>query len=507
MVAALSVSGAAFGQESSETPGLDAAPSEQEVSENLDALPGIYRVGVPAVAAPRFAAAAGLQYGHTEPQNDETSGHQQIGASLAAGVAPWSFAAAAVRLDFRHDIHGDDALGGDSGSVVDVTPVLRGGGVVAGKLHLGGEVRARFTGALLANGVPTPETEFSALAAYTGLPTWAFAFQGGYRLGQRGEIENAAANLRPGDRVVLGISQFDAVLLGLGLSKRISRTEILGELSWDILVGSGAPSATDSPFRMTAGIRQHLSKKLLLQGTFEVLPLGRAPSLSDSPLVPIEPRFTVQAGVIFRFGKKEPQHPPGKVEKVQQPEPQVEPQPPPVVKTVPGSLEVTVTDASGHPISDAKVTLEMAASNDEPSETIIVPLLRENTYILDEARPGVAKLKIEAALLRPHEQDLTIEEGNAEKIAVQLRVQANIGSQLRGLVRAYSGKGLPASIKVTPGGHTANCNEKGEFEINLPPGTYEVIISSDGYNEQRRKLSVGKEGVTVLNADLQRSAP
>lgn len=476
------------------------------MSETLDALPGIFRVGVAGVTAPRIAAAAGLQYGYTEPQNDETSGHQRIGASVAAGVAPWSFADAAVRLDYRHDIHGSDLLGGDSGSVVDVTPILRGGGVVSNNLHLGGELRARFTGALLASGIPTPDMELSALAAYTGLPTWAFAFQGGYRLGQRGDVEEAAANLRPGDRVALGISQFDAVLLGLGLSKKISKTEILGEVTWDILVGSGAPSATDSPFRLTAGVRQHLSKRLLLQGSFEVLPLGRAPSLSDSPLVPIEPRFTLQAGLILRFGKKDAP-PPSTKEKEKVQEPQPPPQRQPVVKIVPGSLEVTVTDASGHPISDAKVTLEVPANGTRPSETITVPLLRENIYILDEALPGKAKLKIEAELLRAHEQDVTIEAGNAAQIAIQMKTQASIGSQLRGLVRAYSGEGVRASIKVSPGGQTAICSEKGEFEINLPPGKYEVIISADGYNEQRRKLSVGKEGVTVLNADLQRSAP
>jgi hypothetical protein len=506
MVAVLSVSGAAYGQETSDGSETTPAPSEQKVSETLDALPGIYRVGVAGGTAPTFAAAAGLQYGYTEPQNDETSGHQRIGASIAAGVVTWSFASAAVRLDYRHDIHGEDTLGGDSGSVVDVTPILRGGGVISENVHLGGEIRARFTGALLASGIPTPDMEFSALAAYTGLSTWAFAFQGGYRLGQRGDVQDAAANLRPGDRVALGISQFDAVLLGLGLSKKISKTEILGEVTWDILVGSGAPSATDSPFRLAAGVRQHLSKRLLLQGNLEVVPLGRAPSLSESPLVPIEPRFTVQAGLILRFGKKDAP-PPSTKEKAEVHESQPQPQPTPVVEVVPGSLEVTVTDATGHPISDAKVTLEVAASGERPSETVTVPLLRENIYILDEAHPGKGKLKIEAELLQSREEDVTIEAGNASKIAVQLKPQASVGSQLRGLVRAYSGQGVRASIKVSPGGHAATCNDKGEFEINLPPGKYEVIISADGYNEQRRKLSVGKEGVTVLNADLQHSAP
>ena len=62
---------------------------------------------------------------------------------------------------------------------------------------------------------------------------------------------------------------------------------------------------------------------------------------------------------------------------------------------------------------------------------------------------------------------------------------------------------LKAEIKVTPGGHTATCNADGEFVLDLPPGKYEVTISAEGFRTQTRKLTVRKEGVTVLNADLQ----
>lgn len=479
---------------------------KSSVSETLDALPGIYRVGIPVFWAPRLTLAGGANYGFTEPQNGEESAHHRIGASLAAGVVPFSFGAAALRFDFRHDMHGEDPLGSDSGTIMDLTPILRAGGQLSPGLHLGGEVRGRFSGAVLASGIPTPEMEARAMFGYTKVPGRALAFQLGYRLGQRGDVVDEAANLRPGDRVALGISEYDALLVGLGASKRYSNTEILGELSWDIFLGSEAPSAAQSPFRISGGIRQHLSRSLSVQGNVEVLPLGRAPSLTDSPLVPIEPRFTLQAGLVYSFGKKEAPPPPAP--KPMKAEEKKKVAPKPVVNKVdPGSLQVTVVDASGHPISDALVTLEFEAEGGGAAERRVVPLRNQNIYVLEEILPGEGTLRVVADLLRDHQRKVTIVEAQPLEVDVRMSSEGSVGAQLRGLVRAYSGEGLKASVRVEPGAHEVICNQAGEFEIGLPPGNYEVIISAEGYSEQRRKLSVGEEGVTVLNADLQSSTP
>jgi hypothetical protein len=81
---------------------------------------------------------------------------------------------------------------------------------------------------------------------------------------------------------------------------------------------------------------------------------------------------------------------------------------------------------------------------------------------------------------------------------------AATGSQLRGLVRSYAGKGLRASVRVEPGGIQAECDDDGVFSIDLAPGDYDVIVEAQGYRPQKRRLTVGKDGVTVLNADLQK---
>ena len=77
--------------------------------------------------------------------------------------------------------------------------------------------------------------------------------------------------------------------------------------------------------------------------------------------------------------------------------------------------------------------------------------------------------------------------------------------QLRGQVRSFDGKLLSATIKVTGGKTTtsAQTDAEGSFTVDLPEGSYEVVIESDGYATQRRTVSVKLDGVTVLNADLR----
>lgn len=494
-----------------QVPSLPDSEDEASLGDSPDALPGLVRVGVPGWKGPRASASVHALYGFTEPQNEEESPHHRIGTAAALGVAPWSFAAIGLRADFRHDIHGEDPLGGDSGSVLDVTPMLRLGGKLESDVHLGVEGRLRLPGATDGSSGVSPELDARALAAYSGVPTWLFALMAGYRLGHGGNLAEESSSMRRGDRVALGISEFDALLLGLGVVKTINRTEVFGEVTTDMLLGGGAPGLTESPFRLSAGLRHAFIERLWLSVVVEGTPMGRAPSLPGDPLVPIEPRVQGMLGLTYRFvsPKKpvvhdQPIEEVGPEEKPEEIPPEEEEGPPPPITS---SLRVIVVDKTGHPISDAKVTVDIPKTPTTPAEQKVVPLDETNVYVLDGILVGEVEVLVQADLLKPHTESVIISEGAPAEIKVKLEPAASEGSQLRGLVRSYSGEGISASVTVEPGGHSAKCDEEGSFELDLPPGVYKVIIEAEGFRSQRRTLRVRKEGVTVLNADLQQAAP
>ena len=472
-----------------------------QYADGIDGLPGLYRIGIAGTSAPRAGAGLWLQYGYTEPQNGDSADHHRFGGTVAAGGALWPYLSAAVRVDMRHDIHGADPMGSDSGTLIDVTPMLRAGAEVAPGIYLGGEGRLALSGAAASEGVAPPTFDGRLLAAGRfGQET--LALLAGYRTPQGGSILTDAAMLRPGDRVVLGLSEYGAVLLGLGAQHSFGKTDVLAEVTWDLLVGDGAPPAPSSPLRIGLGARHTIIPGLCLHGQIEISPGDRAPSTTADPLVPVEPRFLALIGASVRFPdllkkKSEAKPPP------EEPPEEAPPPPPPPPPPAPASLRVTVVDDTGHPISDALVTLEIEHPGQAEPERRQVPLDQLNVYTLSELAGGEVDITVSAALLQPYNQHLVLVPGETADVSVRLAKDATQGAQLRGLVRDYSGAGLMAKVQVIPGDLVTTCNEQGEFVLDLPPGTYDVVITADGHQTQKRRLKVRREGVTVLNADLQ----
>jgi uncharacterized membrane protein len=115
------------------------------------------------------------------------------------------------------------------------------------------------------------------------------------------------------------------------------------------------------------------------------------------------------------------------------------------------------------------------------------------------------ELSIEADLLQSYNQEVTLVADEEKVVSITLRKAVAQDGQLRGLVRSFSGQGVTAKVNVQPGQLEVFCDEQGAFELDLPPGTYTVTIEAEGYLAQKRPVRIRKDGVTVLNADLQRS--
>ncbi len=340
---------------------------------------------------------------------------------------------------------------------------------------------------------------------------FALAFNAGYRLDRSAEVLDARDRLRirAGDRLALRLSDSDAVLLGLGASKRLgaretpaSRIEVLGELTWDLLVGANAPAALESPLRVGLGGRYHLKEDdesfgaLQLEARTELSLSARPTSGPTDALFPIDPRFAIIFGVRWApaFGSRPK---PGDKQGG-------------AAGGVAGaggaaalatsSLRGRVTAAeTGAAIAGARVTVtsdDPAQPNEHTAETGA-----DGSFQVTELRPGRVHVVVKAAGFDETSADTNLA---AAPAALDLVMKKAIKpGQLRGLVRSFNGKALVATIRVEPIGVEAKTDADGTFQIDVPPGAYEVVVAATGHAGQRRPVQVEENGVTILNADLR----
>ena len=450
------------------------------VSES--ALPAVGRV---AVASPRkplvVTAAAGAGYGYTEAQPGERGAHHRGIGTLAVGVQPLHFLAVSLLLDGQIEHSPKDVLGAHT--TVNAAPVLavRAAEAVAKGVALGVELDARVPGANLPSFQPGSGTyDVKALATYA-----AGAQQGtlnvGYRVDRSSELVDDPLRLRRGDRIALEASQFDALLLGVGGSKRLGNVEVFGALTWNVLLGTRAPKAIESPLLLGLGGRIRATELLEAELRAEI-ELGQRPGTETfDPIAPVPPRLAIIAGLRFAKG------PPKPVASAA-PAP-VDTAPPPVV-VAPTTQTVTgvVLGDDGAPVANAEVSIAGATARTAADGSFAIP----NVPL------GKQSVSVKASGFEDRTIDVT---GGAARVTVKHAIKPG---QLRGLVRAFSGKAIAAaSIRVEPLGIEAKTDADGVFTIDVPPGAYEVVVTAPGFAQQRRKMQVEQNGVTILNADLR----
>jgi hypothetical protein len=465
------------------------------------ALPGIARVGVAGTGAPRVAVAATGGYGYTEALGSQDGPNHRLTGVVAVAAAPLPWLEAGLRLDGRYNAHPDDDLGSDDNMIGDPRLGVRAGSRLGRALYLGAELVLWVPGKD-APSLPVKASTVDARALLAYHPEgsgFTLAALGGWRLDNSAEAGADPRTLRLGDRISLGLSDFDALLLGLGASQRFGQVELLGELSADLLMGSDAPPAGQSPLRATAGARYHLSAAWQLEGLADIS-LCERPGLGvDDPLVPIDPRASVLLGLRYRLqvaqppAKAAPPQPPPPAAPKPEAKPEAKPAPP---KVSTGQVTGIVTDEGGHPISGAYVTVTAGDASEE------VETDETGRFTMQQVVAGEAQVAVEAEGYERAKQQLQVKADATAEVKLVL-LPALPAGQLRGLVRSFAGRPLRAAVRVEPGGIEVETDPEGRFELDVSPGRYTVSIEAEGHLRQQRAVKVENRGVTVINVDLR----
>jgi hypothetical protein len=464
-----------------------------EVGAGEAARPALRRVAAPEAGKPgALTVATDVSGGVTEALSDSDSAHARVAAGFAAAVDATRWLNFALRLRGRYDAHPRDAYGKDDGLLFqpDLSTRLAwqsgalGYGFEAGAwLPAGADVGASLS-ALSADG--------RVLLSHQGAKV-LFAGYAGYRLDRSAKVAGDVTRLRFGDRSALGVSDYDALLAGLGVGYAVGRTLLFGEVSAQVLLGS--PKLAASPLWLSVGARVPFGPPGLSgEVALDALASSRPGVANTTASFPIEPRLTLNLGLRYRFGEHRQTAPAGPT-----PVPAAKRAPPSALAVQPEAtiVELELLDERGQPLQRAQATVTQG--------DIETPLVETTPghYRLVDAHPGRAKLRVKAEGFQPIERDIDVSSGKTAKIDVRVE-QALPAGQVRGLVRSFRGKPLAASIRLEPSAVTTQTDGEGFFQIDVPPGDYEVVIEAPGYQAQRRRAKVEQQGVVIVNADLSK---
>lgn len=456
--------------------------ADEGVGYGPGGLPGGAHVRAAAGVEPEPLVSTWLGYGYRGAVIADDDGHHRGLAGLAFGAGVGDWLAASLRLDGRYDRHVDAPEGPDDGWIGEPRLSALARRRITGTVHAGGSLSIWFPGdAAPSVVVDAISFELAALGSVEVQPALTVSGNLGLRIDRSAAAIDDPDALSLADRSALGLSEFDAALLGVAVSHRRGPLELGGEWSWDLLYGDGAPGAFESPMRLAGTGRYRLDDALVLQAVVQ-LGLSDAPVVARGmPLAPVEPRFLACAGLQYRFGPRAPASPPR--------------EPPPQVLT--GALEGRIRSAAGGPLPGAAVVV---MTGERRVEVVAGP---DGRFTVDALPVGEARVSAAAEEFTDAGTELEIEPDATVRVELVLEPILPLG-QLRGMVRSFAGSPLQATLELRPGGASVTADETGYFEVDVSPGTYEVVVRADGFTEQRRQVSIEERGVTILNVDLRR---
>jgi hypothetical protein len=469
-----------------------AAPARAvEVGVGDAARPALRRVAAPEAGTPgSLAVAADISGGVTEALTDADSAHGRAAAGFAATVEAARWLDFGLGLSGRYDVHPRDAYGKDDGLLFQPKLSTRLAWQ-SGALGYGFEATAWLPGgADVGESLSGLSADGRALLSHQGSRLLVAGYAG-YRLDRSAKAAGDVERLRFGDRSALGLSDYDSLLGGIGLGYAAGTTLLFGEVSAQVLLGS--PKLAASPLWLSAGARHPFGPEGLSgEISLDALASARPELANVTALFPIEPRVTLNLGLRYRFGEHR-----AAVSHTWAPAPRAKPVSTERLAVLPDptTVELELLDERGQPLPRAQATVTQGET--------VTPLVETTPghYRLADALPGRAKLHVKAEGFQPIERDIDVSSGKIAKIDVKVE-QALPAGQVRGLVRSFRGKPLAASIRLEPSAATTQTDAEGFFQIDVPPGEYEVVIEAPGYQAQRRHAKVDQQGVVIVNADL-----
>jgi hypothetical protein len=460
-----------------------------QVGVGPEALPAVSEVPLAAALQPGFGTRVGLGYGFTESVLNAGEAHHRMQLDLAASLAPRPWFAAALHLLGRYDVQSGGAESGDHGVITEAGLHARMEAPLSTTLRAGAELALWLPGAeTMADSLRALSGDLQLFAAYSPADsplTIGSAF--GLRVDRSKFSGGDPSQYSSADRLALGVSDsLLALRMGLAGSYRIGRVSIISEWSWKMYLDYPG----ESPMWFLAGVRYHVSDTWQLETLLGVSPSQRPSLAQGAPLARIEPRVSAGLSLACAFPW---------ANEVRPVAPQAAASPPPIaalpaVATAAVSGRVTTPAALG--LAGARVTIE-ASDGTRSTECDA-----QGFFSFADLPTGTYRMRVTAAGWTIPEREVELGPGVNQALELTLKRELPTG-QIRGTVRSFEGTPLDAVVVIPALGIQRATGSTGEFEIDVPPGEYEVSAKVRGFVTQQRRARVEVHSVAILIMELQ----
>jgi hypothetical protein len=158
-----------------------------------------------------------------------------------------------------------------------------------------------------------------------------------------------------------------------------------------------------------------------------------------------------------------------------------------------GGVAITLLDKeTAQPVTQANVVVREVTYHPSAAGTIYVP----------DLEAGALRISVEAPDYQPARENASIDGGKTEQLAIALVRYSPKSATLSGLIRSTRGKRVSATLEIPENNTKTQADPNGAFLLQLPNGTYHVVISAPGYITQTKQVTLSEGDQAIFNVEL-----
>lgn len=124
-------------------------------------------------------------------------------------------------------------------------------------------------------------------------------------------------------------------------------------------------------------------------------------------------------------------------------------------------------------------------------------------FATTELAPGVYRLRATTEGADPATAEVTVVSGEVAEVTLNVERAENVTTGIRGRVTDFNGRAVQAQIRIPSLDIEIESDDDGQFEVEAPPGNYQVMIWARGYQTQTSRQTVPHGGMVVMNVELR----